>query len=77
MPGLVGLTVLDCAAAGIPIVTTAYPYHSPEIEYLRAGGNGLIVDDSRSVGAYAEAVVSVLQDACLRAGSVKRGGRLL
>ena len=32
MPGLVGLAVLDCAAAGIPIVTTAYPYHSPEID---------------------------------------------
>jgi glycosyltransferase involved in cell wall biosynthesis len=73
MPGLVGLAVLDCAAAGIPIVTTAYPYHSPEIEYLRVGGNGLIVDDWRSVGAYAEAVVLVLQDAGLRAQFSKAG----
>jgi glycosyltransferase involved in cell wall biosynthesis len=74
MPGLVGLAVLDCAAAGIPIVTTAYPYHSPEIEYLRAGGNGLIVDDWRSVEAYAEAVVSVLQDTGLRA-RLREAGR--
>jgi glycosyltransferase involved in cell wall biosynthesis len=73
MPGLVGLAVLDCAAAGIPIVTTAYPYHSPEIDYLRTGGNGLIVDDWRSVGAYAEAVVSVLQDAGLRAQLCEAG----
>jgi glycosyltransferase involved in cell wall biosynthesis len=66
MPGLVGLAVLDCAAVGIPIVTTAYPYHSPEIEYLRSGGNGLVVEDWRNAQAYAETVVSVLRDAGLR-----------
>lgn len=62
MPGLVGLAVLDCAAAGLPIVTTAYPYHSPEIAYLEAGRNGLIVSDWLNPSAYADAVVSVLRD---------------
>lgn len=62
MPGLVGLAVLDCAAAGIPIVTTAYPYHSPEFAYLQPGRNGIIVEDWCSSTAYAEAVVSVLRD---------------
>lgn len=62
MPGLVGLAVLDCAAAGIPIVTTAYPYHSPEVAYLNRGRSGLIVEDWRNPTAYADAVVSVLRD---------------
>jgi glycosyltransferase involved in cell wall biosynthesis len=62
MPGLVGLAVLDCAAAGIPIITTAYPYHSPEIAYLKPGYNGIVVDDWRNVSAYADAVVAALGD---------------
>ena len=37
MPGLVGLAVLDCFALETPLLTTRYPYHSPEIEYLEAG----------------------------------------
>jgi glycosyltransferase involved in cell wall biosynthesis len=61
MPGLVGLAVLDCAAAGLPIVTTAYPYHSPEIAYLEPGRNGLVVADWTNPKAYADAVVGVLQ----------------
>lgn len=60
MPGLVGLAILDCMAAGVPLVTTAYPYHSPEVAYLEAGRNGLMVNDWQSPSAYAEAVVSLL-----------------
>jgi glycosyltransferase involved in cell wall biosynthesis len=70
MPGLVGLAILDCAAVGIPIVTTAYPYHSPEIAYLKPGHNGVVVQEWRSVPAYADAVVSVLHDDVARAGMV-------
>lgn len=62
MPGLVGLAILDCAAAGVPIVTTAYPYHSPEIAYLTPGRNGLIVGDWTNSESYADAVVNLLQD---------------
>jgi glycosyltransferase involved in cell wall biosynthesis len=62
MPGLVGLSLLDSAAAGVPIITTNYPYHSPEIAYLQPGRNGLIVADWQNTTAYAEAVVSVLLD---------------
>jgi glycosyltransferase involved in cell wall biosynthesis len=67
MPGLVGLAILDCAAAGLPIVTTAYPYHSPEIAYLKQNHNGLIVEEWRDPIAYADAVVSVLRDDRLQA----------
>jgi glycosyltransferase involved in cell wall biosynthesis len=67
MPGLVGLAILDCAAVGIPIITTAYPYHSPEIAYLKPGHNGMVVQEWRSVRAYADAVVSMLHDEAARA----------
>lgn len=67
MPGLVGLAILDCAAAGLPLVTTAYPYHSPEIAYLEPHHNGLMVDDWRNPSAYADALVSVLCNDALHA----------
>jgi glycosyltransferase involved in cell wall biosynthesis len=62
MPGLVGLAVLDAGAVGLPMVTTAYPYHSPEIAYLQDGANGVIVPDWQDVDAYADAVVELLRD---------------
>ena len=62
MPGLVGLGVLDSFALGVPLIATAYPYHSPEIEYLRDGVNGIIVNDWESSDAYANAVVYLLQN---------------
>ena len=62
MPGLVGLAILDCAAVGLPIVTTAYPYHSPEIAYLESERNGLIIEEWQDPVAYARGVVSVLRD---------------
>ena len=78
MPGLVGLAILDCAAAGLPMVTTAYPYHSPEIAYLQQNRNGLIVDEWRDPLAYADAVVSVLRDDRMQArlaGGAKEVGK--
>ena len=71
MPGLVGLAILDCAAAGLPIVTTAYPYHSPEIAYLEPGRNGLIVQDWQNPVAYARGVMSVLRDDAFHAELAK------
>lgn len=62
MPGLVGLGILDAAAAGLPTVTTAFPYHSPEIAYLEDGVNGVMVDDWQNPDAYAGAVVELLND---------------
>ena len=62
MPGMVGLSVLDSFAFGVPMVTTNLPYHSPEIEYLRHNENGVVVDDAKNPSAYAKAVVRVLRD---------------
>ncbi|WP_020532280.1 glycosyltransferase family 4 protein [Flexithrix dorotheae] len=60
MPGLVGLAVIDSFALQTPMATTDYPYHSPEIEYLENGVNGVV--SGNSVGEYVEAVVEILTD---------------
>ncbi|MDL5352324.1 glycosyltransferase [Microbacterium sp. zg-YB36] len=36
-PGRIGLLAVDALAAGIPIITTTWPYHAPEAEYLAEG----------------------------------------
>jgi len=60
MPGLVGLSILDAFALERPMVTTAWRFHSPEIEYLEDGTNGLIAPDNPM--AYAESVAALLTD---------------
>jgi glycosyltransferase involved in cell wall biosynthesis len=60
MPGLVGLAIVEAFAAGTPIVTTDYPFHSPEIEYLEDGVNGVMLPRGISTNSYAEAVADLL-----------------
>jgi glycosyltransferase involved in cell wall biosynthesis len=62
IPGLVGLVLLDSFAAGVPLVTTADATHSPEIEYLEDGVNGVIVPVGMGARGYASAVVQLLTD---------------
>ena len=62
MPGLVGLSIVDSFALGIPIITTDVPYHSPEISYLKSGVNGIIVKNSEDISAYANAVLQLISD---------------
>jgi glycosyltransferase involved in cell wall biosynthesis len=65
IPGLVGLTVLDSFALELPLVTTATDSHGPEIEYLINGDNGVVVERSEDVDAYAAAIIGLLRDALL------------
>lgn len=58
-PGMVGLSILDSLVAGVPLVTTTYPHHSPEIAYLQSGRNGLITENE--VDAFAGGVVHMFQ----------------
>ena len=58
MPGLVGLAVLDAFNTQTPMITTDYEYHSPEIEYLKSGENGIITTNNLS--DYVENVVHIL-----------------
>jgi glycosyltransferase involved in cell wall biosynthesis len=60
MPGLVGLAIIDSFAARTPIITTDIPTHSPEIEYLDNGVNGMMVECD--IDVYVKAVVDYLSD---------------
>lgn len=62
MPGLVGLAVLDSFAMETPLVTTSVPYHSPEIEYLKEGVNGVVVPTAEGMDGYVEAVTSLISE---------------
>lgn len=62
MPGLVGLAVVDAGALGLPVVTTDWPWHSPEIAYLHDGESGLIVAPWQDESAYAGVVGDLLLD---------------
>lgn len=62
MPGLVGLAVLDAFAAETPMVTTAQDYHSPEVEYLKNGENGILLPRDLVAADYARHVLGLLDD---------------
>ncbi|MEE4453955.1 glycosyltransferase family 4 protein [Novosphingobium resinovorum] len=66
MPGLMGLAILDAAVVGLPIATTRYPWHSPEIAYLDVDRNGVMVDEWENSQAYADAVSGILVDAAVQ-----------
>jgi glycosyltransferase involved in cell wall biosynthesis len=57
-PGLVGLGILDSFCAELPFVTTDEALHSPEIDYLENGVNGLKVSGNANV--FAEAVLDLM-----------------
>lgn len=59
-PGMVGLSILDAFASGAVFVTTDVCNHSPEIDYLVNGENGLITADN--FDAYVAEVVDLLNN---------------
>jgi glycosyltransferase involved in cell wall biosynthesis len=59
MPGLVGLGILDSFAMETPIITTNFPFHSPEIDYLESGINGIITNDN--LDDYSQTVIDTLK----------------
>jgi L-malate glycosyltransferase len=69
MPGLVGLTILDSFALQVPLITTNYPFHSPEIEYLQHNYNGCISENNSS--AYCDAVQKAFEEP--RLNKLKQG----
>jgi glycosyltransferase involved in cell wall biosynthesis len=71
MPGLVGLGVLDSFAYRTPLITTDYPFHSPEVDYLKHDENGWMVRPYMDVRAYSDAIVALLQDDSLHARLVR------
>lgn len=57
-PGLVGLAILDGFTAALPLFTCDITNHSPEIEYLQHGVNGVMT--AALEDEYAQAVVDIL-----------------
>lgn len=60
MPGRVGLVAVDSLASGLPIVTTNWPFHAPEYEYLSAGKTAVVTDDD--VMSYARGMADLIRD---------------
>ena len=58
MPGAVGLVAVDSFALQTPIITTAFPYHGPEVDYLEDGVNSRI--SANNVTGYARTIQEVL-----------------
>jgi glycosyltransferase involved in cell wall biosynthesis len=58
MPGRVGLAAVDSFAAGLPIVTTDWPYHAPEFDYLTPDVNAVVSPNTST--AYANSLVELL-----------------
>jgi len=61
-PGVVGLTVVDAFALGLPMITCGVPGHGPEIEYLEDGVNGVILSEGIMPQGYATEVADLLND---------------
>lgn len=64
-PGLVGLAVLDAFALELPMITCDLDLHSPEIEYLTDGVNGLVLPSDATPEQFAIEAARVSVDADL------------
>ena len=51
---------LDSLVAGTPIVTTNYPYHAPEFDYLADGMTAVVTPNDEH--SYADGLVAFLTD---------------
>ena len=60
LPSMVGLSILDGFAAGLPVLSARFGNHSPEVAYLKHDVNGLMTD--ATVEAYSDAIVRILSD---------------
>jgi len=60
MPGLVGLAVIDSFVTETPMITTEFPYHSPEIEYLENNKNGFITKNEFTI--YTNKLIELFQN---------------
>jgi glycosyltransferase involved in cell wall biosynthesis len=77
IPGLVGLAIVHGFAHGLPLVTTDYPAHSPEIEYLTPETGVMTRQD---VDDYAAAIEALLKSPdrlnAMRDCAMRQGDRL-
>ena len=60
VPGRIGLVAVDALILGVPVLTTAWRYHAPEVEYLVRGESMLASDDTPD--AYARMVRDIADE---------------
>ncbi|MDE0573652.1 glycosyltransferase family 4 protein [Demequina sp. B12] len=58
VPGRVGLVAVDAVALGLPLYTTDYAFHAPEIEFLREPWLQKLPDDPQ---AFASAALTLME----------------
>jgi glycosyltransferase involved in cell wall biosynthesis len=59
MPGRVGLVAVDCLALGVPVLTTDFAHHAPEIDYLAEGTDRYTLPDDPA--RFAEQALTLMQ----------------
>ena len=64
LPGYSGLTVNHAFAYGVPFVTLRSPAHKPEIDYVRPGENGYLLEPD-DVGSNVDILCALLTDDAL------------
>lgn len=67
IPGRVGLVAVDALAMGLPVHTTDYPYHAPEIGFLQNDEVAFLGPDARSFAADSLALMGSAGPKILRA----------
>jgi len=58
MPGRVGLAAVDALAMGLPVHTTNFPYHAPELELLKSGEYSKLTDTPSGFAAESLGLIS-------------------
>lgn len=56
MPGRIGLVAVEALISGRPVITTRWPYHAPEYEYLEEGKSVFAAENN--VEMYARAIAT-------------------
>jgi len=62
MPGRVGLVAVDAVALGLPVITTDWPFHAPEAEYLDSSNS---MRTGNTEEEYASTVIDLLKNSNL------------
>lgn len=60
VPGRVGLVAVDSLVSGRPIVTTRWPYHAPEFEYLQDNETCISTEDA--LDSYASGALKLINE---------------
>lgn len=66
-PGRIGLIAVDALASRRPLLTTNWPYHAPEFEYLKNGTSVFVSDDNPH--AFATMITKFAQEPSAKADS--------